>query len=84
MYNHQMSTHSTASSIEEARINEIQTEPVEIAETRTSGSVSNSVYTSYFAAGGSICKIFFFFFICIFTQIIASGGDFWMTYWYNA
>lgn len=84
IYRQQSSNHSTASSIEETKFSEIQAEPVDVAETRSSGSVSHSVYTTYFSAGGSSFKIFFFFFICIFTQIIASGGDFWITYWYYA
>ncbi|XP_060850029.1 probable multidrug resistance-associated protein lethal(2)03659 isoform X2 [Rhopalosiphum padi] len=82
-YSRQVSINSVASSIEDTQFNEFQEQPVEISENRTSGSVSKSVYSSYLFAGGSDCKILFFFIICIFTQVLASGGDFWMTYWVN-
>lgn len=82
-YNRQVSIQSVASSIEESKFNEVKEQPVEISENRTSGSVSKSVYSSYFFASGNACKILFFFIICILTQVLASGGDFWLTYWYN-
>jgi len=82
-YSRQASIQSIASSIEDFKFSESQEQPAEVSETRTSGSVSKNVYSSYFLSGGSGCKIFFFFIICIFTQVLASGGDFWMTYWYN-
>jgi len=82
-YKRQVSIQSVTSSIEEFQFNEVQEQPVEISENRTSGSVSKSVYSSYFFASGNSCKIFFFFIICIFTQVLVSSGDFWLTYWYN-
>lgn len=78
----QMSTQSATSSVEETKFNEFEEELVELAETRTSGSVSSNVYFNYLSAGGSCFKISFFFFVCIFTQILASGADLWVTYWY--
>lgn len=80
-YSRQTSIQSIASSIEDIQFSELQEQPAEESETRTSGSVSKNVYSSYFLAGGSSCKIFFFFILCILTQVLASGGDFWMTYW---
>lgn len=82
-YSRQTSIQSMASSVGDIQFNEYQEQPAEVAETRTSGSVSKNVYSSYFLAGGSVFKIFFFFTICILTQVLASGGDFWMTYWYG-
>jgi len=82
-YNRQVSIQSVASSIEETQFNEVQEQPVETSENRTSGSVSKSVYSSYFFAGGNSCKIFLFFTICILTQVLVSSGDLWLTYWYN-
>lgn len=46
-------------------------------------SVSMNVYLSYFSAGGNICKISFFFFAFILTQALATGGDYWISYWYH-
>ncbi|XP_060873208.1 ATP-binding cassette sub-family C member 4-like isoform X2 [Metopolophium dirhodum] len=82
-YSRQKSIQSIASSIEDIQFSNCQEEPAETSETRTSGSVSKNVYSSYFLAGGSVCKILFFFIACIFTQVLASGGDFWMAYWVN-
>lgn len=78
----QESVHSVVSSNDEFKFSEVEENPVEISETRTYGSVSYSVYSSYLYAGGNTCNILFIFFICVFMQIIASGGDFWLTYWY--
>jgi len=79
--NRQVSINSAESSVEEVKFSAFQETPVEIEETRSSGRVSSSIFASYFSAGGTSCQIFCSLFICIFTQILASGGDFWMAYW---
>lgn len=83
VFNRHVSIQSIESSTSEMQFNEAQAVPFEEAETRTSGNVSRSVYESYYSAGGSTFKLIFFIFICVITQILASGGDFWITYWYN-
>lgn len=82
--NRQISVHSITSSIDESQFNELQENPVEKEETRSSGCVSRSVFISYFSAGGTKCQILFFFFIFFFTQVLATVGDFWMAYWYES
>jgi len=77
----QVSIQSVASSIDESKLG-TQEEPIEVAETRSSGNISLTVYSSYFSAGGNVCKISFLLFMCVFTQVLASGGDYWITYWY--
>lgn len=62
-------------------IEETKTEPVELAETRSTGNVKFNVYLSYVFAGGHYCKIFSLLLMCIVTQILASGGDYWINYW---
>lgn len=81
VYNRLVSIQSIESSTSERQFYETQVEPVEVMETRTSGNVSHSVYASYYSAGGNTFKLIFFIFMCIITQIFASVGDFWMTYW---
>lgn len=81
-FERQISCQSALSSVDEYKFNSVQEKPVVEAETRTYGSVSSNVYMTYFSAGGSAVKIFVFVFMCILTQVLASGGDFWMTYWY--
>lgn len=77
-----MSIRSVTSTTEERKLSKSMEEPVEVAETRTFGSISLSVYTSYFAAGGSRCKFFVLIFMCILTQVLTSGGDYWVAIWY--
>ncbi|XP_050432547.1 probable multidrug resistance-associated protein lethal(2)03659 isoform X2 [Adelges cooleyi] len=77
----QISVQSVASSIEESKINGAQ--PIEVDESRSSGNISLEVYSSYFSAGGNCYKIGFFLFMCVLTQVLASGGDYWITYWVN-
>jgi len=78
---HHGSLKSISSSIDENKLNETQVAPIEVAETRSSGKVSHSVYLSYISAGGNIFKILFLVFICIFTQVLGTGGDYWISYW---
>lgn len=75
------SVSSVASSIEELKMNEIQSEPIEIAETRSRGNMSLRVYSAYIFAGGHYCKILGLLFVCIITQVLASGEDYWIAYW---
>jgi len=77
----QGSLKSVASSVEENKLNGAQKEPTVVAETRSSGNVSRSVYLSYVSAGGNIFKISFLLFVCIFTQVLGTGGDYWISYW---
>ncbi|XP_026820606.1 multidrug resistance-associated protein 4-like isoform X2 [Rhopalosiphum maidis] len=74
---------SITPSVDESKIHKDKLEPTEIAETRSSGNISYSVYLSYLFAGGRKCKILFFILICIFTQVFSSLGDFWINYWVN-
>ncbi|XP_060872281.1 probable multidrug resistance-associated protein lethal(2)03659 isoform X3 [Metopolophium dirhodum] len=77
----QGSIKSVASSVDENKLNGAQKEPTVVAETRSSGNVSRSVYLSYVVAGGNIFKISFLLFVCIFTQVLGTGGDYWISYW---
>ncbi|VVC32358.1 Hypothetical protein CINCED_3A013682 [Cinara cedri] len=79
----QISIQSVSSSIDDSKLGGTHEVPVEVAETRSSGDISLTVYSSYFSAGGNVCKISFLLFMCIFTQVLASGGDYWITYWVN-
>ncbi|CAI6363288.1 unnamed protein product [Macrosiphum euphorbiae] len=82
-YSRQESILSVGSSIEETKCREIITEPEEVAETRSSGNISFNVYMSYIFAGGHLCKVISLILMCTCTQFLASGGDYWITYWVN-
>ncbi|XP_075236154.1 putative multidrug resistance-associated protein lethal(2)03659 isoform X2 [Lycorma delicatula] len=80
LHKRQSSVQSVASSMDE---NHVQQEPPEVAEMRSVGTVSYGVYGAYLRAGGNICTIAICLLSCILTQILASGGDYWITYWVN-
>jgi len=67
--------------VEKTKTNEIETKPVELAETRSSGNVKLNVYLSYIFAGGHYCKALSLLIVCVLTQVLTSGGDYWITYW---
>ncbi|XP_014275641.1 probable multidrug resistance-associated protein lethal(2)03659 [Halyomorpha halys] len=78
------SRQSSIQSMTSSCFDEINTDfPVEVAETQTKGSVSGRVYRAYISAGGGCCQGLFLLFMCIFSQALASGGDYWITYWVN-
>nr|CAH7729854.1 unnamed protein product [Callosobruchus chinensis] len=56
--------------------------PRPVEEQKSTGSVGAYVYKSYFKAGGNCCVIFMFFVLFISSQLIASGSDYFITYWY--
>jgi len=68
--------------VDESKSHQNKLKPTEVVETRTLGNISHTVYMSYFFAGGRKCKILFFVLVCIFTQILSSLGDSWISYWY--
>jgi len=72
-----------SASFGESKDNGVSAGPTEITETRCSGNVSSTVYSLYITAGGGLCKTIFFIFICISTQALMSGGDLWITFWYD-
>lgn len=39
-------------------------------------------FISYIMVGGSSLNILFCFFMCIFTQVLTTSGDFWLSLWY--
>lgn len=73
---------SIGSTVEVLNHDSVQNDPIEISETCSSGDVSISVYSSYFSAGGNTKTLVLLLFLCIFTQVLASGGDYWISYWY--
>ncbi|XP_023714338.1 probable multidrug resistance-associated protein lethal(2)03659 isoform X2 [Cryptotermes secundus] len=56
-------------------------EPQMLAEMRSRGGVSFSVYRAYCAAGGSCGITLLVFGVCILAQFVFSLGDYWMSYW---
>ncbi|XP_060872658.1 probable multidrug resistance-associated protein lethal(2)03659 isoform X2 [Metopolophium dirhodum] len=76
-----LSVSNVESPVEETETNDVHAEQVNMAETRSSGNVGFYIYSSYILAGGRFCKVLSLLSVCIFTQVIASGSDYWITYW---
>lgn len=63
-------------------LNGIKNELMEEVKTQYSEKVSRNVYLSYILAGGNACQILFLILVCILTEILGTGGDWWISYWY--
>lgn len=53
------------------------------AEIRSTGRVAGNVYLSYITAGGSVYKIGLVAFLYFLCQILTTGGDYWISFWYK-
>lgn len=73
---------SSSIDVDEKSSGEIEKTPEKVAEVSSSGSVSRGVYIAYISAGGSFVKISCLIFVCLLTQILGTGGDYWISYWY--
>ncbi|XP_001843089.2 probable multidrug resistance-associated protein lethal(2)03659 [Culex quinquefasciatus] len=52
-----------------------------VGEDKAEGSIPFRVWTTYFRAGGNLFLLFFTFFMLIFSQVVISGSDYFVTYW---
>lgn len=57
--------------------------PVAVAETADTGNIGFDIYKKYFRACGGWGIFVFVFFLFLFAQVLASGGDYYLTYWTN-
>lgn len=80
----QSSEESISLFVDETKLNGILTKPKEETECHSYGCVKKSDYISYFFAGGSTCKVLFCLLLYILTQVLITGGDYWISFWYFA
>ena len=66
---------------EDEKTGEENKDPKQIKEQRSSGSVKASVYTKYFASGGSWFSLIFLIVMNLACQALYSGSDIWLSYW---
>ncbi|XP_055540970.1 probable multidrug resistance-associated protein lethal(2)03659 isoform X2 [Wyeomyia smithii] len=52
-----------------------------VAEDQAEGSLPLKVWTTYFLAGGNAYLLLFTFITLVFTQVVVSGSDYFVTYW---
>lgn len=78
------SNDKTASVVAVNKLNKSLGEPNEGTENLSNNSERKSkcTYVQYMSASGSTCKIFFLFAMYTITQVINTGTDYWITYWY--
>lgn len=75
--------HTSQSSVESVEEENGLAPPKQVEEKRKEGSVSWSVYSKYIKAMGGVCAFFWLAFFFITTQVAASAGDYFLTYWTN-
>lgn len=66
-------------SLEDATLEE--EEQAHVEENRAEGAIGWSMYSKYFKAGGGFCMFYIMVMFCLTAQILASGGDYFVTYW---
>lgn len=69
------------SSVESVEEKEKEATPKQVEEGRKEGTISWDVYRKYISAMGGCCAFFWLAVFCIATQVAASGGDYFLTYW---
>lgn len=72
---------SSMYSLEEEAL--MEESPMEVEEKRAEGSIGLRVYAKYFKAGGGYFMFFIMTLFCITAQLLASGGDYFINYWYR-
>lgn len=60
---------------------EEKTNPREMGEEKTKGSVGCKVYFSYFSACRNWFLVFLVIFSFVLTQVVSSLGDYWCSKW---
>ncbi|KAM8716483.1 hypothetical protein ACLKA7_003372 [Drosophila subpalustris] len=73
------SVSSMGSSVADSLI--AQEKPKEVHESRSTGKIGWDMYHKYFAAGCGWFMILLVAFLCIGTQVMASWGDYFLSYW---
>lgn len=55
--------------------------PMQVEEKRSGGAVGLTLYKQYFKAGGGYLLFYVMVLFCVCAQLLASGGDYFLTYW---
>ncbi|CAD6992119.1 probable multidrug resistance-associated protein lethal(2)03659 [Ceratitis capitata] len=55
--------------------------PMQTQETQEQGKIGLDLYQKYFKAGGGFFTFFLMLFFCVLAQVLASGGDWFLSYW---
>ena len=78
-----LTTNAQETLVSELKVEEDdENEPKETEELMAKGNVARSLYWKYFRAGGSYCMLFMLLVLFIVGQVVSSGCDYWVGYWY--
>lgn len=69
---------SSVNSAEEQQVVDTQ---MQVQEMQQFGSIGLSLYKKYFQAGGGMLLFCILTILCVGTQLLASGGDYFVSYW---
>lgn len=59
----------------------VEDTPMQQQETQEQGKIGLELYQKYFRAGGGFLTFFIMLFFCVLAQVLASGGDWFLSYW---
>ncbi|XP_037952862.1 probable multidrug resistance-associated protein lethal(2)03659 [Teleopsis dalmanni] len=71
---------SSMSSVADSAVGE---SPMQVQETRVEGKIGLKLYKKYFAADGTYILFGIMMLFCVGAQVLASGGDYFLSYWVN-
>lgn len=74
----QISVTSVASTVESV---EVQEAPTQSQESREQGKIGLALYRKYFGSSGGLFMVLLFVVLCVSAQVLASGGDYFLSYW---
>ncbi|KAG4069579.1 hypothetical protein HA402_006945 [Bradysia odoriphaga] len=54
---------------------------MQVEEKSAEGAIGMSIYNKYFKAGGGFCLFYIMIVFCLMSQLLASGGDYFVSFW---
>ncbi|XP_065369875.1 probable multidrug resistance-associated protein lethal(2)03659 [Calliphora vicina] len=76
----QTSETSLTSTVESVELNNA---PKQLEESKVEGKIGLKLYKKYFSSGGGYLVLAVMTFLCLAAQILASGSDYFLSYWVN-
>ncbi|KAL5274290.1 ABCC4 family protein [Megaselia abdita] len=74
---------NSESSLNSAADSIIEDTPMQVQERQETGAIGLALYKKYFTAGGGWFVIMITVLSCILSQVLASGSDYYLSYWVN-
>ncbi|XP_067646399.1 probable multidrug resistance-associated protein lethal(2)03659 [Eurosta solidaginis] len=79
VYGNRRNSEASLNSVADSYVDEGQ--PMQQQETQEEGKIGLELYQKYFRAGGGFFTFFVMLLFCILAQMLASGGDWFLSYW---